>query len=221
MWLVADRRRVLSASGSGWTASSSPCSFAVFCWQRPWYLLRRMAERHRAENRRPVGRRHGHAGQRGPRRTVAGAGPGDPGRASARSRSVPNSTRSWREYKMGKPLERTLTGGQAAAAERELRPVRRRAAGQPRERRAAERNRRADRPIGAGNAASGTQSCVSETAQARKSAVYMALAPVFILVVYYFVDPINTTTAVHRRCSGRCCWRWPSCSTWWPTFGLA
>jgi tight adherence protein B len=33
----------------------------------------------------------------------------------------------------------------------------------------------------------------SETAQARKSAVYMALAPALILVVYYFVDPINTT----------------------------
>src|SRR5439155_6238019 len=33
----------------------------------------------------------------------------------------------------------------------------------------------------------------SETAQARKSAVYMALAPAIILVVYYFVDPINTT----------------------------
>jgi tight adherence protein B len=33
----------------------------------------------------------------------------------------------------------------------------------------------------------------SETAQARKSAVYMALAPALILVVYYFVDPVNTT----------------------------
>jgi len=33
----------------------------------------------------------------------------------------------------------------------------------------------------------------SETAQARKSAVYMALAPAFILLVYYFVDPENTT----------------------------
>lgn len=33
----------------------------------------------------------------------------------------------------------------------------------------------------------------SETAQARKSAVYMALAPAIILVVYYFVDPENTT----------------------------
>lgn len=32
----------------------------------------------------------------------------------------------------------------------------------------------------------------SETAQARKSAMYMAIAPVFILIAYYFVDPINT-----------------------------
>jgi tight adherence protein B len=32
----------------------------------------------------------------------------------------------------------------------------------------------------------------SETAQARKSAVYMAMAPGVILVVYYFVDPVNT-----------------------------
>lgn len=34
---------------------------------------------------------------------------------------------------------------------------------------------------------------LSETAQARKSAIYMALAPLFILVAYYFVDPMNTT----------------------------
>ena len=34
---------------------------------------------------------------------------------------------------------------------------------------------------------------ISETAQARKSAVYMAMVPAFILVVYYFVDPVNTT----------------------------
>jgi tight adherence protein B len=33
----------------------------------------------------------------------------------------------------------------------------------------------------------------AETAQARKSAVYMALAPGLILTVYYFVDPVNTT----------------------------
>jgi tight adherence protein B len=34
---------------------------------------------------------------------------------------------------------------------------------------------------------------LAETAQARKSAVYMALAPALILAVYYFVDPANTT----------------------------
>jgi tight adherence protein B len=33
----------------------------------------------------------------------------------------------------------------------------------------------------------------SETAQARSSAVYMAIAPLLILIVYYFVDPVNTT----------------------------
>lgn len=32
----------------------------------------------------------------------------------------------------------------------------------------------------------------SETAQARKSAVYMAVAPLFILIAYFFVDPVNT-----------------------------
>lgn len=32
----------------------------------------------------------------------------------------------------------------------------------------------------------------SETAQARKSAVYMALTPFFVLVAYYFIDPENT-----------------------------
>ncbi|MFO7908342.1 MAG: type II secretion system F family protein, partial [Pirellulaceae bacterium] len=31
----------------------------------------------------------------------------------------------------------------------------------------------------------------TETAQARKSAVYMAIVPLFILVVYFFVDPVN------------------------------
>jgi tight adherence protein B len=33
---------------------------------------------------------------------------------------------------------------------------------------------------------------MSETAQARKSAVYMAMVPLVILVVYFFVDPENT-----------------------------
>jgi tight adherence protein B len=39
---------------------------------------------------------------------------------------------------------------------------------------------------------------MSETAQARKSAVYMAMAPAFILVTYYFVDPVNTSMLFTR-----------------------
>jgi tight adherence protein B len=39
---------------------------------------------------------------------------------------------------------------------------------------------------------------MAETAQARKSAVYMALAPAFILVAYYFVDPVNTALLFTR-----------------------
>jgi len=42
----------------------------------------------------------------------------------------------------------------------------------------------------------------SETAQARKSAVYMALAPAFILVVYYAVDP-NATTLLFTTPAGQ------------------
>ena len=38
----------------------------------------------------------------------------------------------------------------------------------------------------------------SETAQARKSAVYMALAPALILLVYFFVDPENTAALFTR-----------------------
>ena len=33
---------------------------------------------------------------------------------------------------------------------------------------------------------------LSETAQARKSAVYMALVPLAILALYFFVEPVNT-----------------------------
>jgi tight adherence protein B len=39
---------------------------------------------------------------------------------------------------------------------------------------------------------------MSETAQARKSAIYMAMAPAIILVAYYFVDPVNTTMLFTR-----------------------
>jgi tight adherence protein B len=43
----------------------------------------------------------------------------------------------------------------------------------------------------------------SETAQARKSAIYMAIVPFIILIAYYFVDPVNTVmlfTTVFGQC---------------------
>jgi Flp pilus assembly protein TadB len=33
---------------------------------------------------------------------------------------------------------------------------------------------------------------LSETAQARKSALYMAVAPALILLLYFYIDPVNT-----------------------------
>lgn len=95
------------------------------------------------------------------------------------------------EYQMGKPLERTLTEAKgrlqsenfslfaaALLASHEsggrLNETIERIATSVRE---LERLRRKVR---------------SETAQARRSAVYMAMVPAVILVVYYFVDPKNT-----------------------------
>ena len=95
------------------------------------------------------------------------------------------------EYNMGKPLERTLTEARerlrsenfalfaaALLASHEsggrLNETVERIAGSVLELQRLERK------------------VMSETAQARKSAVYMALAPAVILVAYWFVDPVNT-----------------------------
>jgi tight adherence protein B len=95
------------------------------------------------------------------------------------------------EYKLGKPLERTLTEAKqrlksenfalfaaAMLASHEsggrLNETVERIAESVRE------MQRLDRKI------------MSETAQARKSAMYMAIVPAVILVIYFFVDPVNT-----------------------------
>jgi tight adherence protein B len=44
---------------------------------------------------------------------------------------------------------------------------------------------------------------VAETAQARRSAIYMAIAPAFILVAYWFIDPVNTAM-LFTRFLGQC-----------------
>lgn len=95
------------------------------------------------------------------------------------------------EYKMGKPLERTLR-----EAKERLRSenfslfaaallASRRSGGQL--------NETVDRIAHSVLEAQRLERKLQiETAQARKSAVYMALVPPVILVVYYFVDPVNT-----------------------------
>ena len=62
---------------------------------------------------------------------------------------------------------------------------------------------------------------MAETAQARKSAVYMAIAPALILVVYFFVDPDEHDAAVYRNCRADRCWRSRWCSTLRRTSGPA
>ncbi len=44
---------------------------------------------------------------------------------------------------------------------------------------------------------------VAETAQARRSAIYMAIAPAFILVAYWFIDP-GSTAMLFTRFLGQC-----------------
>ncbi len=44
---------------------------------------------------------------------------------------------------------------------------------------------------------------VAETAQARRSAIYMAIAPAFILLAYWFIDPGNTAM-LFTRFLGQC-----------------
>ncbi len=189
VWLVATAATFLAmllAAGS--------LVFAVllsgFLMATPWYLLRRMAERRRQKIEDQLADA-----------MVTLAGAVRAGLSLGQSLEIlatqcprPISAEFHQmvaEYNLGKPLERTLTEAKerlrsenfalfaaALMASHE-------SGGRLNEtvERIAEsvlEMQRLDRKVH------------SETAQARKSAVYMALAPAFILVVYYFVDPINT-----------------------------
>ena len=59
----------------------------------------------------------------------------------------------------------------------------------------------------------------AETAQARKSAVYMAIAPVFYPRGLLLHRPREHVAVVHASRWATCCWRRPSCSTWQRIFG--
>ena len=163
---------------------------SVFLLFAPWYLLRRMAERHRQKIEDQLADA-----------MVALANAVRAGLSLAQSMEIlaaqcpkPINAEFHQiiaEYKLGKPLERTLTEAKqrlksenfalfaaAMLASHEsggrLNETIERIAESVRE------MQRLDRKI------------MSETAQARKSAIYMALAPAFILVLYFFIDPRNT-----------------------------
>ncbi len=164
---------------------------ALFLACAPWYLVRRMAERYRQR----VEDQFADA-------MVAFSSAVKAGLSLAQClelladqtpRPIQNEFRQIvAEYKLGKPLDRTLTEAKqrlksenfalfaaAVLASREsggrLNETVDRIAHSVLE------LQRLERKI------------VSETAQARRSAIYMAIAPLVILVVYYFVDPLNTT----------------------------
>lgn len=161
----------------------------LFC--APWFLLRRMAERHRVKIEDQLADA-----------MVTMANAVRAGLSLAQSMEIlaaqcpkPINAEFFQmaaEYKLGKTLERTLTEAKerlrsenfalfaaALLASHEsggrLNETVERIAESVRELQRLERK------------------VASETAQARKSAVYMALAPLIILVVYYFVDPVNTS----------------------------
>jgi len=177
-----------------WLGLGSPIFAAlsvVFLAVAPWYLLRRMAERHRQKIEDQLADA-----------MVMLANAVRAGLSLAQSMEIlaaqcPRPINAefhqiTAEYKLGKPLERTLTEAKerlrsenfalfaaAMLASHEsggrLNETVERIAQSVLELQRLERKVK------------------SETAQARKSAVYMALAPAMILAVYYFVDPVNTT----------------------------
>lgn len=190
LWLIA-----IGATFFGFWLLADNLVFAVvisvFLLAAPWYLLRRMAERHRQKIEDQLADA-----------MVTLANAVRAGLSLAQSMEIlaaqcpkPINAEFHQivaEYKMGKPLERTLTEAKqrlhsenfalfAAALLASHESGGRLNETVERIAQSVLELQRLERKV------------MSETAQARKSAVYMAMAPAFILVVYYFVDPANTT----------------------------
>jgi tight adherence protein B len=163
----------------------------VFLLVAPWYLLRRMAQRHRQKIEDQMADS-----------MVTLANAVRAGLSLAQSMEIlaaqcpkPINAEFHQivaEYKMGKPLDRTLTEAKerlksenfalfAAALLASHESGGRLNETVERIAQSVLEMQRLERKI------------LSETAQARKSAVYMALVPLVILVAYFFVDPVNTT----------------------------
>ena len=163
---------------------------AVFLLSGPWYLVRRMAEHRRQKIEDQLADS-----------MVTLASAVRSGLSLAQSLEILAAQCPWpinaefhqmvAEYKLGKPLERTLIEAKqrlksenfalfAAALLASYESGGRLNETVERIAQSVLELQRLERKV------------LSETAQARKSAVYMAMAPFLILVVYYFVDPINT-----------------------------
>jgi len=164
---------------------------SVFLLSAPWYLLRRMAERHRQKIEDQLADA-----------MVTLANSVRAGLSLAQALEVLSSQcpkpinaefhQIVAEYEMGKPLEQTLIEAKgrlrsenfalfAAALLASHQSGGRLNETVERIAQSIVEMQRLERKI------------ASETAQARKSAVYMALAPAFILAAWYFADPANTT----------------------------
>jgi len=95
------------------------------------------------------------------------------------------------EYKMGKPLDRTLDEAKARLKSENFALFT--AAIQASRQSGGRLNETIDRIAHSVLELQRLERKITaETAQARKSAVYMAIAPVLILLVYHFMDPVNT-----------------------------
>jgi tight adherence protein B len=164
---------------------------ALFLACAPWYLVRRMAERYRQR----VEDQFADA-------MVAFSSAVKAGLSLAQClelladqtpRPIQNEFRQIvAEYKLGKPLDRTLTEAKERLKSENFALF---AAAVLASRESGGRlNETVDRIAHSVLELQRLERKIqSETAQARRSAIYMAIAPLVILVVYYFVDPLNTT----------------------------
>jgi tight adherence protein B len=156
----------------------------------PWYILRRMAQRRREQIEDQLA---------GSMTTLSGAVRAGLSLAQSLEILADQSPRPIRwefqqivaEYKMGKTLEQTLIEAKARLRSENFSMF---AAALLASRESGGRLNETVERIAQSvlEFQRLTRKIDSETAQARKSAFYMAMAPPLILLVYYFVDPINT-----------------------------
>jgi tight adherence protein B len=163
---------------------------AVFLVAAPWYLLHRMAQRRREQ----IEDQLADAMVSMASAVKAGLALGQALEilASQCPRPISDEFRQMvTEYKMGRPLEQTLLEARERLRSENFTLFA--AAVQASQESGGRLNETVERIARSVREMQRLQRKVqSETAQARKSAVYMALAPALILLVYYFVDPDST-----------------------------